>query len=237
MKIALIGYGKMGKEIEKLALERGHSISVTIDKENLNAFNEELFKQSDVAIEFTQPEFAVDNYKQCFKNNIPVVSGTTGWLDHFDEITVLCKKGNQSFFYASNFSVGVNIFFEINKKLAKLMNQANGYNVEMEEIHHTQKLDAPSGTAISLAEQIIEEISTKNKWALDSNKAEELSIAAKRIADTPGTHTVKYSSEIDEITIEHKAKSRKGFALGAVLASEFVQNKKGVFNMQDLLEL
>jgi len=237
MKIALIGYGKMGKEIEKLALERGHSISVTIDKENLNTFNEETFKQSDVAIEFTQPEFAVDNYKQCFKNNIPVVSGTTGWLNAFDEIKSLCKNENQSFFYASNFSVGVNIFFEINKKLAALINQTGGYDVEMEEIHHTQKLDAPSGTAISLAEQIIKELSTKNKWALDSNKEEDLSITAKRIADTPGTHAVKYSSEIDEITIEHKAHNREGFALGAVLAAEFLQDKKGVFSMKDLLNL
>jgi len=237
MNIALIGYGKMGREIEKIALERGHSISVKIDKDNLESFDDSTFKQSDVAIEFTQPQFAVNNYKQCFKNNIPVVSGTTGWLDAFDEITQICQKEKQTFFYASNFSVGVNIFFEINKKLAKLINQNSGYNVEMEEIHHTQKLDAPSGTAISLAEQIIEELSSKEKWALDSNQNNELNIIAKRIADTPGTHTVKYSSEIDEITIEHKAKSRKGFALGAVLAAEFIQNKKGIFSMKDLLDL
>ena len=237
MNIALIGYGKMGREIEKIALERGHSISVKIDKDNLESFDDSAFKQSDVAIEFTQPQFAVNNYKQCFKNNIPVVSGTTGWLGAFDEITQICQKEKQTFFYASNFSVGVNIFFEINKKLAKLINQNSGYNVEMEEIHHTQKLDAPSGTAISLAEQIIEELSSKEKWALDSNQNNELNIIAKRIADTPGTHTVKYSSEIDEITIEHKAKSRKGFALGAVLAAEFIQNKKGVFSMKDLLDL
>ena len=237
MNIALIGYGKMGREIEKIALERGHSISVKIDKDNLESFDDSTFKQSDVAIEFTQPQFAVNNYKQCFKNNIPVVSGTTGWLGAFDEITQICQKEKQTFFYASNFSVGVNIFFEINKKLAKLINQSSGYNVEMEEIHHTQKLDAPSGTAISLAEQIIEELSSKEKWALDSNQNNELNIIAKRIADTPGTHTVKYSSEIDEITIEHKAKSRKGFALGAVLAAEFIQNKKGVFSMKDLLDL
>lgn len=237
MNIAIIGYGKMGKEIEKTAIERGHSISAKIDQNNLSDFGSKEFLSSDVVIEFSKPESAISNYKQCFNHNIPVVSGTTGWLDSFDEIRSLCEKENQAFFYASNFSVGVNIFFEINKKLASLINRTGGYNVEMEEIHHTQKLDAPSGTAISLAEQIIEELSSKKNWALDSNKETELNITAKRIADTPGTHIVKYTSEVDEITIEHKAKNRKGFALGAVLAAEFLQDKKGVFQMKDLLKL
>lgn len=236
MKIALIGYGRMGQEIEKIALERGHSISVKMGKDSFSQFDSQAFKTSDVAIEFSLPETALGNYKQCFKNNIPVVSGTTGWLDSYDELIQQCEQEHQTFFYASNFSVGVNIFFEINKKLAFLMNQAQGYDVELEEIHHTKKLDAPSGTAISLAEQIVTEYASKEKWALDSDNNKELNITAKRVADTPGTHTIKYNSEIDDITIEHKAKSRKGFALGAVLAAEFVKNKKGVYSMKDLLD-
>ena len=236
MNIALIGFGKMGQAIKAIAQERGHSISIAIDKNNNSDFDSEVFFNSDVAIEFSQPDSAVKNYKHCFAHNIPVVSGTTGWLDNFDEIVELCKAQNQSFFYASNFSLGVNVFFEINKKLASLISRVGNYNVSMEEIHHTQKLDKPSGTAITLAEQIISELSTKNKWSLNIEE-DALSITAKRIADTPGTHIVKYESEIDEITIEHKAKNRKGFALGAVLAAEFIQNKKGVYGMQDLLKL
>ena len=236
MNIALIGFGKMGQAIKAIAQERGHSISIAIDKNNNSDFDSEVFFNSDVAIEFSQPDSAVKNYKHCFAHNIPVVSGTTGWLDNFDEIVELCKAQNQSFFYASNFSLGVNVFFEINKKLASLISRVGNYNVSMEEIHHTQKLDKPSGTAITLAEQIISELSTKNKWSLNTEE-DALNITAKRIADTPGTHIVKYESEIDEITIEHKAKNRKGFALGAVLAAEFIQNKKGVYGMQDLLKL
>lgn len=236
MKIALIGYGKMGQEIEKIALERGHEISIKMGYDSDADFNSEAFNQSDVALEFTQPESAVENYKQCFKHNVPVVSGTTGWLDQLEEITALCKKQEQGFFYASNFSIGVNIFFEINKKLAQLINPTQAYEVSMEETHHTQKLDAPSGTAITLAEQILHEIDVKEQWALDSDRENELSIEAHRIEDTPGTHKVKYSSEVDEITIEHRAKSRKGFALGAVMAAEFMQAKKGVYSMQDLLK-
>ncbi len=237
MKIALIGYGKMGKEIEKIAKKRGHSISSIIDQNNTKDFTSDDFLNSDVAIEFSRPESAVSNYKSCFKNNIPVVSGTTGWLEQFDEISSLCKENNQAFFYASNFSLGVNIFFEINKKLAKLIDTIDGYDVSINEIHHIQKLDAPSGTAISIAEQIIDHLNHKKSWALDSNIKSKINITAQRIADTPGTHTVKYESEIDEITIEHKAKNRKGFALGAVLAAEYLKNRKGIFNMQDLLNL
>ncbi len=237
MKIALIGYGKMGKEIEKMALERGHSISSIIDQNNTNDFSSSDFLNSDVAIEFSKPESAVSNYKYCFKNNIPVVSGTTGWLKQFDKVKNICNEKNQTFFYASNFSLGVNIFFEINKKLAHLMKPIEGYKVSINEIHHTQKLDTPSGTAISLAEQIIENLSHQTSWALNSSNNSEINITAQRIANTPGTHTIKYESEIDEITLEHKARSRKGFALGAVLAAEFIENKKGIFNMQDLLNL
>lgn len=244
MKIAIIGYGKMGQEIEKLAVERGHEISIKIGLNANDAFNSEAFIQSDVAIEFTQPESAVDNYKRCFEHGVPVVSGTTGWLDQFEEITALCEKEDHGFFYASNFSVGVNIFFEINKKLAQLINPTQAYEVSMEETHHTQKLDAPSGTAITLAEQILQEIDIKEQWSLgsdseselDSDLEHELSIEAHRIADTPGTHKIKYSSEVDEITIEHRAKNRKGFVMGAVLAAEFMQGKSNVYGMQDLLK-
>jgi len=236
MKIAIIGYGKMGKEIEKIAIERGHSISIAIDKNNTNLLESEAFLSSDVAIEFTQPEFAVNNYKQCFKNKIPVVSGTTGWLKEQSEIEQLCIKTDNTFFYASNFSVGVNIFFELNKKLAQLMGSNPDYNVEMEEVHHTQKLDAPSGTAISLAEQIIERTSLKEKWSLSPENNKELKISASRVDNVPGTHVVTYVSDVDELSIKHEAKSRKGFALGAVLAAEFVINKKGVLKMHDMLK-
>ena len=236
MNIAIIGYGKMGKEIEKVALERGHSISVAIDKENINLFESLAFRSSDVAIEFTQPQFAVNNYKQCFKNQIPVVSGTTGWLVDLSEIEQLCIETDSTFFYASNFSVGVNILFELNKKLAQLMDSNSDYNVEMEEIHHIQKLDAPSGTAISLAEQILERTSLKENWSLEPKNNSDLRISAKRIDKVHGTHVVTYSSDVDELSIKHEAKSRKGFALGAVLAAEFVINKKGVLNMQDMLK-
>lgn len=237
MKIALIGYGKMGKEIEAIAKDKGHEISIIIDQNNVDDFNSEAFAQTDVAIEFSRPETAVENYRSCFAKNIPVVSGTTGWLEQFEDITRECKAQKQAFFYASNFSVGVNIFFEINKKLAELINPTKTYNVSMEEIHHTQKLDAPSGTAISLAEQIVERMDNKSQWKLDGKGEDDLSISALRVADTPGTHSVEYLSDVDKITIRHEAKSRKGFALGAVLAAEFIVGKRGVFNMQDLLHL
>ncbi|NPA37019.1 MAG: 4-hydroxy-tetrahydrodipicolinate reductase [Chlorobi bacterium] len=237
MKIALIGYGKMGKEIEKVAIERGHEIVSRIDLHTNDSFSDENFKNADVAIEFTMPESAYNNYLKCFENNIPVVSGTTGWLDKLDSIKQKCDKEGQTFFYASNFSVGVNIFFEINRQLARIMNKIGDYDVSMEEVHHTQKLDSPSGTAITLAEDIIENIDRKTKWINQPAKSpEELSIISKREGTVPGIHTVKYDSEVDEIIIHHSAKSRKGFALGAVLAAEFAKNNKGFLGMQDLLK-
>ncbi len=236
MKIALIGYGKMGKEIEKIALDRGHEIVTVIDVSTNGSFDDEAFKSADVAIEFTRPEAAYDNYLQCFNKNIPVVSGTTGWLDHLEDIKKRCATDKKTFFYASNFSLGVNIFFEINKQLARLMNKVQEYEVSMEEVHHTQKLDAPSGTAITLAEGIIENLERKNNWASETaDKADEIAIKAFREGDVPGIHTVKYDSSVDEIVIHHSAKSRKGFALGAVLAAEFVKGKTGFLSMKDLL--
>jgi 4-hydroxy-tetrahydrodipicolinate reductase len=205
MNIALIGYGKMGKTIEQVALSRGHNIPIKIDLENISDFNAESFSTIDVAIEFTSPHTALNNILKCIEIATPVVCGTTGWLSALDEVEEKVIEFNGSFLYASNFSVGVNIFFEINKKLAQLMNGMNQYDITIKEIHHTQKKDAPSGTAITLAEQVIE------------------------------NHEVKYSSEVDEITIVHNAHNRNGFALGAVMAAEFIHNKKGIFTMKDVL--
>lgn len=236
MKIALIGYGKMGKEIEKIARERGNEVSVIIDVDNQKDFDSEAFKNSDVAIEFTVPSIAFQNYQKCFKYSVPVVSGTTGWLDKIEDIKTACQNG-QTFFYASNFSIGVNLFFAVNKYLAKLMNGVNGYKVEMEEIHHTQKLDAPSGTAISLAEDIIKEVDGVSAWREEAAENEsQIPIKCVREGQVPGNHTIKYESEVDSITINHDAKSRKGFAMGAVLAAEFTAGKKGFLTMQDLLK-
>lgn len=238
MKIALIGYGKMGKEIEKIALSRGHEIVLKIDLNNPDELSLPNLKKADVAIEFTIPDSAINNYKMCFEAGIPVVSGTTGWLKELTTVHELCEKLNATFFYASNFSLGVNIFFAINKKLAGLLSQRSEYKVEMTEIHHTQKLDSPSGTAITLAEGIIENIENKKSWV---NKAttndEELGIISVREGQVPGTHIIKYDSEVDYIEIEHCAKNRIGFALGAVLAAEFSFGKKGVLNMNDLLNI
>ena len=238
MKIALIGYGKMGKEIEKIALSRGHEIVAKIDPiatgENFDDGN---FEKADVAIEFTVPKVAFSNYQKSFEYNKPVVSGTTGWLDKLPQIKEACEKKGQTFFYASNFSVGVNILFELNRHLAKIMNNREEYDVEMTEVHHTQKLDAPSGTAISLAEDLLESIKRKNEWKLDkAEKESDLVIKAERKGDDLGIHTVKYESEVDEITIHHSAKSRKGFALGAVLAAEFAAKNKGFLGMRDMLK-
>lgn len=236
MNIALIGYGKMGKTIEQIALERGHNIVARIDLSTGETFETEGFKTADVAIEFTAPDSAYQNYLKCFENNIAVVSGTTGWLDKLDHIKQMCANEGQTFFYASNFSLGVNIFFQLNQQLAKIMNRFNSYNVSMEEVHHTQKLDAPSGTAITLAEGIIDHLDTKKRWLLEPETAEDaITIKAIREGEVPGIHTVCYESEVDEITIRHEAKSRKGFALGAVLAAEFVHGKKGFLGMNDLL--
>lgn len=234
MKIALLGYGKMGKTIEKIALNRGHKISL---KANQTPTSEEL-NAVDAAIDFSVPHAAFQNLSACFKNQIPVACGTTGWLNQYQEAVELCKQHKAKFIYASNFSLGVNLFFELNETLAKMMRKFEAYQVGMKEIHHTEKLDAPSGTAISLAEQIIEN-SNYNNWKHPAyNLAKnELGIEAERIEDVKGTHTITYTSEIDSIEITHKAHSREGFALGAVLAAEWLANKKepGVYQMKDVL--
>lgn len=232
MNIALLGYGRMGKEIEKIALERGHQIVLRKDNnQDINIAN------ADVAIDFSIPDAAFDNITTCFKNNVPVVSGTTGWLDKFDEAKAICIENKGAFIYASNFSVGVNLFFELNKQLAKLMKTTSEYSVDMEEIHHTKKLDAPSGTAITLAEGIIEN-SDKESWELDKKSDETvIPIVAKRIPDVPGTHSISYSSDVDTIEIKHTAHNRKGFALGAVIAAEWLVGKQGVFTMKDVLNI
>ncbi len=236
MKIGLVGYGKMGKTIEAIALQRAHTVNLKIDIETLVDFTNANLQQCDVVIEFTGPHSAKENILKCLDAGIPVVSGSTGWLQDWAEVENFCKEKNGSFLYASNFSVGVNIFFELNKKLAQLMNGHNEYAVSLEEIHHTEKKDAPSGTAITLAEQIMQEIPTKKKWVNnETENQEELSIISKREDPAPGTHSIKYSSSIDVIEIIHTAHSRQGFALGAVLAAEFVYNKKGIFNMKDVL--
>jgi len=238
MNIALIGYGKMGKEIEAICLDRGHKVPLIVDISNPHDLNTENLKNIDAAIEFTIPLSAVENYKKCFEANVPVVSGTTGWLDKYDEITALCNSQNKGFFYASNFSLGVNLFFALNEHLAKLMNPHSVYDVAMEEIHHTQKLDAPSGTAITLAEGIVSNIDRKRQWVLNDFKStDDLQIVAKRLGVVPGTHTITYDSEVDKIEIMHEAKGRKGFALGAVLAAEYMKGKTGVHGMNDLLNL
>lgn len=237
MRIALIGYGKMGKEIEQIAINRGHEIGLIIDQENQNDLNPDKLKDIDVAIEFTNPDSAFENYQICFKANVPVVSGTTGWLEKIEFVKEKCQSGN-GFFYASNFSLGVNLFFELNKKLTQLIAPFGEYNADMEEIHHIHKLDSPSGTAITLAEGIIENHPQKTKWIeAASMKEDELSIFAKRHGSVPGTHSITWHSEVDEISIQHLAYSRKGFALGAVLAAEFMPKKKGFFGMKDLLNL
>lgn len=236
MKIALIGYGKMGHEIEAIALDRGHQVVCTIDINEDYKFESPEFKSADVAIEFTSPQSAFNNYKKAFAANVPVVSGTTGWLEHIDEIKKECTDNGKTFFYASNFSLGVNLFFALNKKLAKMMNQFSNYDVRMEETHHIHKLDAPSGTAITLAEGVIENIDSKSKWTLDkADTNNELVITSFREGEVPGIHTVIYESEVDTIQITHDAKSRKGFALGAVLAAEYTNGKKGFLGMEDML--
>ena len=237
MKIALIGYGKMGKEIEKIAKGRGHSIVSIIDVSNMDDFGSDAFKSADVAIEFTTPATALNNYRKCFEAHVPVVSGTTGWLEHIDEIKNACKNDNQTFFYASNFSLGVNIFFALNKYLAKMMNNFPDYNVKMEETHHIHKLDAPSGTAITLAEDIIKENDRKERWNLETeeNKA-DLAIHCIREGEIPGIHEIIYESSVDTISIKHDTKNRQGLALGAVMAAEFVFGKKGFLGMNDMFK-
>jgi len=238
MNIALIGYGKMGKSIEEIAVAKGHTIVLKIDENNTNDFTKENMKKANVAIEFTHPGSAFDNISKCIEFGVPVVSGTTGWTEKLDAVWKKCRDENGSFLYASNFSVGVNIFFEVNKRLASLMESHKEYDVTLEEIHHTQKKDSPSGTAITLAEEILERIARKKNWVNHlTDNASELEILSERIDPAPGTHKVKYSSAIDDIEIIHTAHSRKGFASGAVLAAEFLANKKGIFTMQDVLGL
>jgi len=232
MKIALLGYGKMGKVIERIALERGHEI--VLKKSSSASFDG--LETADVAIDFSVPDSAVCNISECFATNVPVVCGTTGWLDQYDEMVALCTEKNGGFIYGSNFSLGVNIFFELNEYLAKMMANLNQYTVSMEEIHHTQKLDAPSGTAISLANSVIKNTAYQ-EWTLENPSEHQIHIDAKRIENIPGTHSVFYDSEVDQIEIKHTAHSREGFALGAVFAAEWLVGKKGVFTMKDVLSL
>lgn len=236
MKIALLGYGKMGHAIEEIAVKRGHEIVLKINDENLEDLTKENIRKAEVAIEFTNPDSAVENILFCLKEKVAVVCGTTGWLENKKSVEDKCQELNGSFLYASNFSVGVNIFFELNKKLAALLKPHPAYNVAIEEIHHTHKKDAPSGTAITLAEQIIDVSDKKEKWINEESKNEnDLSIISRRIDEVPGTHSVKYTSAIDDIEIIHTAHNRKGFAEGAVLAAEFIVDKKGIFAMKDVL--
>ena len=255
MKIALVGYGKMGHIIEQIAVQRGHTIVSAIDIHNTEEFNSDAFRNADAAIEFTTPATAFDNYQKCFAADVPVVSGTTGWTERLPEIKRQCAEEGKTFFYASNFSIGVNIFFAVNKYLAKLMNNFPEYDVSLTEIHHIHKLDAPSGTGITLAEGILNEIERKKEWRLNEKRDiqplqaevgtkqsetvnhEDLVIYALREGEVPGIHEVRYESDVDSIKIKHDAKSRAGFALGAVLAAEFTAVKKGFLGMNDLLDL
>ncbi|NDV95092.1 4-hydroxy-tetrahydrodipicolinate reductase [Dysgonomonas sp. 521] len=237
MNIALIGYGKMGHEIEKIALQRGHKIVSIIDVNNPDEFESPSFRSADVAIEFSMPDSAINNYRKCFAANVPVVAGTTGWLEHLEEVKKACAEQGKTFFYASNYSLGVNIFFALNKYLAKIMNNYPDYDVRMEETHHIHKLDAPSGTAITLAEDLIKEVDRKDRWNLETQEKEtDLAIHCIREGEVPGIHEVIYESQADIISIKHDAKSRIGFALGAVLAAEFTKGKKGFLGMKDMLK-
>jgi 4-hydroxy-tetrahydrodipicolinate reductase len=238
LKIILIGYGRMGHEIEKAAVKRGHEIVSQIDKDNQDKLNPEHLQKADVAIEFSVPDAAYDNIMACFKAGLPVVSGTTGWLDKYYDVRRYCLENDNAFFYASNFSIGVNLFFQLNKQLAKIMDSYTNYNVSIEEIHHKHKLDAPSGTAVTLAEMIIKEMNRKQKWTKDDNpEDEEIGVHSVRENEVPGIHQVFYESEFDQIEVKHSAKSREGFSLGAVMAAEFLEDKKGIYTMDDLLNL
>ena len=238
MKLALLGYGKMGREIEKIALARQHQIVLKIDAYNLNELTPENLAMAEVAIDFSTPGSAFSNIIKCFESGIPVVCGTTGWHDRLDEVKKLCAHGDHTFFYASNFSLGVNVFFALNKFLATLMDPLTNYDVSLKEVHHIHKLDAPSGTAITLANDLIARVQRKKHWEL--NQAVDpasLKISAVREDEVPGTHVVTYDSEVDTIEISHVAKSRTGFALGAVLAAEFLPGKRGVFTMEDMMRM
>ncbi len=235
MKIAIIGYGKMGKEVEKIALERGHEIVLKINDQNIHELTKNNLSKANVAIEFSIPSAAIQNLYKCFNSYVPVVSGTTGWLNKFEEVKSECDSNKGGLFYASNFSLGVNIFFKVNEFLAKIMNNYQQYNVNLTEIHHTQKLDEPSGTAISLANDIINKISRKTNWSLSDKSENNILINSIRKDPYHGTHSILYNSQIDNLEIKHEAKSRKGFALGAVLAAEYMLDKTGIHTMDDLL--
>ena len=244
MKIALIGYGKMGKLLERFAQERGHEICITIDADNASDIRSERFKEADVAIEFSVPHAALEHIYDAFEADVPIVVGTTGWYDELAAVEQKCRVGNNTLLYASNFSVGVNVFFYVNKVLARLMNSYPQYDVQVEEIHHTQKLDAPSGTAITIAEGILDGLERKNTWVNEVIgqqddvivKPNELLIESHRIEEVPGTHTVIYSSEVDELEFKHTAHSRAGFALGAILAAEWLHGKKGFYSIKDMFD-
>lgn len=238
MKIALIGYGKMGKTIEQIAIEKGHEIVLRIGSTNTADFTKEALQKADVAIEFSTPEIAWTNIQKCLAAGIPTVCGTTAWLQHLEDAKQMAIENNTAFLFASNFSIGVNLFFAVNEYLAHLMNEHPSYNVGMTEIHHTAKKDAPSGTAVTLAEGILKNIIRKEIWTnAPETKANELSIISERIDPAPGTHSIKYTSEIDDIEITHTAHNRIGFASGAIVAAEFLQGKKGIFTMKDVLQL
>lgn len=236
MKIAIIGYGKMGKEIEKLIIESPDSISFKIQSINKNDIEKIDTSNTDVAIEFTRPDTAFQNIEKLLKKGIPVVSGTTAWLDKLNTAKDLAEKNNTALFYAPNYSLGVNLFFAVNKYMAKLMNQQDSYKLKVQEIHHTEKLDAPSGTAVRIAEDLITQLDTKNAWVCDKEAAtNEIEITSKRISGVPGTHTISYHSQVDELSFSHVAHSRAGFAKGALLAAKYIKDKKGYFQMEDLL--
>ena len=242
MNIALIGYGKMGRTIERLALAEGHEIVLKIDADNAQNWSAAQLATTDVAIEFSRPDAAYTNIMTCLKAGVPVVSGTTAWLDRYPEVVEWCTANGGACFFASNFSIGVNIFFELNRHLARLMNAQQGYRVELEEIHHTQKLDAPSGTAVTLAEGLLEQLQHLERYELQAERPAQVAhnvvpIYAERVGDTPGTHVVAYHATIDSLEIKHTAHGREGFASGALMAAKWLQNKTGVFGMSDLLRL
>jgi len=236
MNIALIGYGRMGHEIEDIALKRGHFIKLIVDQDNTGDLNASNLKDIDVAIEFSFPDAAVGNIITCLSNGVPVVSGTTGWLEHYVRVAAVCKENNTSFLHSTNFSIGVNLLFRLNRELAKQMVRYDNYKVSIEEIHHTKKLDAPSGTAITLAEGIAGQHPLYSGWCSDKEKVEhKIPVASIREGMVPGTHTVQWDSEIDTITLKHETKNRKGLALGAVVAAEYIHMKKGLFTMDDVM--
>ncbi len=239
MKVAIVGYGKMGREIEKILIDRGHSIAIVIDMDNAAEIHSEQFRSADVAIEFTTPETAYNNLVACVEGGVPVVSGTTGWLARYDELAALCREKSGGLFYASNFSLGVNLMFRLNRRLAELVNGVGGggYEVEIEEVHHTQKKDAPSGTAITLAEGIIDGLDSKSGWVNDvPAAANEVEIYSLREGDTPGIHHVTYTSDVDILELKHTIKSRTTLAMGAVVAAEYLCGKSGIFTMEDLIK-